>query len=156
MQQAVRRWLTGAVVGVSIVALSGCGTMFYPERKGQLSGDVDPVVAIANGVGLLFFIPGFNDTLRVNGKATIVQDDDKSEKAKIRGKAPKVGIQVEVQEVFLHCAKALMRARLWDDDAKHTERPIPSMGEMIRDQTDSPETPENDEDMIRRYRRILY
>ncbi|WP_249976668.1 hypothetical protein [Vreelandella olivaria] len=59
MQQAVRRWFTGAVVGVSIVALSGCGTLFYPERKGQLSGDVDPVVAIANGVGLLFFIiPG--------------------------------------------------------------------------------------------------
>ena len=48
MQQAVRRWLTGAVIGVSIVALSGCGTMFYPERKGQMSGDVDPVVAIAN------------------------------------------------------------------------------------------------------------
>lgn len=59
MQHAVRRWLTGAVVGVSIVALSGCGTLFHPERKGQLSGDVDPVVAIANGVGLLFFIvPG--------------------------------------------------------------------------------------------------
>ncbi|PCF97414.1 hypothetical protein [Vreelandella nigrificans] len=59
MQQALRRWLAGAVVGVSIVALSGCGTLFYPERKGQLSGDVDPVVAIANSVGLLFFIvPG--------------------------------------------------------------------------------------------------
>lgn len=59
MQQALRRWLAGAMVGVSIVALSGCGTLFYPERKGQLSGDVDPVVAIANSVGLLFFIvPG--------------------------------------------------------------------------------------------------
>ncbi|CAH1044357.1 hypothetical protein [Halomonas sp. TD01] len=59
MQQAVRRWLTGAIVGVSIVTLSGCGTLFHPERKGQLSGNVDPVVAIANGVGLLFFIvPG--------------------------------------------------------------------------------------------------
>ncbi|AQU82214.1 MULTISPECIES: hypothetical protein [unclassified Halomonas] len=59
MQQALRRWLAGAVVGVSIVTLSGCGTLFYPERKGQLSGDVDPVVAIANSVGLLFFIvPG--------------------------------------------------------------------------------------------------
>ncbi|UXZ55391.1 hypothetical protein LOS15_04990 [Halomonas sp. 7T] len=59
MQQALRRWLAGAMVGVSIVALSGCGTLFHPERKGQLSGDVDPVVAIANGVGLLFFIvPG--------------------------------------------------------------------------------------------------
>jgi len=59
MQQAVRRWLTGAIVGVSIVTVSGCGTLFHPERKGQLSGNVDPVVAIANGVGLLFFIvPG--------------------------------------------------------------------------------------------------
>ena len=59
MHQAVRRWLTGAVVGVSIVSLSGCGTLFYPERKGQMSGDIDPVVAIANGVGLLFFIVSF-------------------------------------------------------------------------------------------------
>ncbi|OJA04272.1 hypothetical protein [Halomonas sp. QHL1] len=59
MHQAVRRWLTGAVVGVSIVSLSGCGTLFHPERKGQMSGDIDPVIAVANGVGLLFFIvPG--------------------------------------------------------------------------------------------------
>lgn len=61
MQQAVRRWLTGAIVGVSIVTLSGCGTLFHPERKGQLSGNIDPVVAVANGVGLLFFIvPGLS------------------------------------------------------------------------------------------------
>lgn len=59
MHQAVRRWLAGAVIGVSIVSLSGCGTLFHPERKGQLSGDIDPAIAIANGVGLLFFIvPG--------------------------------------------------------------------------------------------------
>lgn len=59
MQQTVRRWLTGAVVGASVIALSGCGTLFHPERKGQLSGQIDPVVAVANGVGLLFFIvPG--------------------------------------------------------------------------------------------------
>ncbi|WP_346798646.1 hypothetical protein R5M92_06160 [Halomonas sp. Bachu 37] len=59
MQKSVRRWATGLVIGVSITALSGCGTMFYPERKGQLSGDIDPVVAVANGVGLLFYIvPG--------------------------------------------------------------------------------------------------
>lgn len=53
------RWLKGAVVVICVVALSGCGTLFYPERKGQMNGNVDPVVAIANGVGLLFFIvPG--------------------------------------------------------------------------------------------------
>ncbi|WP_447556331.1 hypothetical protein [Vreelandella sp. EE22] len=59
MKQLVRRGLKGALVGSLVVSLSGCGTLFHPERKGQLSGDVDPVVAIANGVGLLFFIlPG--------------------------------------------------------------------------------------------------
>lgn len=59
MTPTVNRWLARAVVGASVVALSGCGTLFHPERKGQLSGDIDPVVAIANGVGLLFFIvPG--------------------------------------------------------------------------------------------------
>ncbi|WP_447528725.1 MULTISPECIES: hypothetical protein [unclassified Vreelandella] len=59
MKQLVHRGLKGAVIGGLIISLSGCGTLFHPERKGQLSGNVDPVVAIANGVGLLFFIlPG--------------------------------------------------------------------------------------------------
>ncbi|WP_111412305.1 hypothetical protein [Billgrantia lactosivorans] len=55
----IRRALAGLVLGTSLIALVGCGTVFHPERKGQLSGRIDPVVAIANGVGLLFFIvPG--------------------------------------------------------------------------------------------------
>lgn len=59
MKQLLQRSWQGAVIGTLVVGLSGCGTLFHPERKGQLSGDVDPVVAIANGVGLLFFIlPG--------------------------------------------------------------------------------------------------
>lgn len=59
MRIRIRRALTGLVLGVSITALVGCGTVFHPERKGQMSGRIDPVVAIANGVGLLFFIiPG--------------------------------------------------------------------------------------------------
>ncbi|MCE8015599.1 hypothetical protein HOP62_05840 [Halomonas sp. MCCC 1A17488] len=59
MRIQIRRALAGLVLGVSITALVGCGTVFHPERKGQMSGRIDPVVAIANGVGLLFFIvPG--------------------------------------------------------------------------------------------------
>lgn len=59
MPPFLRRGLAGLIVGVSMTALVGCGTVFHPERKGQLGGRVDPVVAIANGVGLLFFIvPG--------------------------------------------------------------------------------------------------
>lgn len=59
MSSLLRRGLTGLALGVSITALVGCGTLFHPERKGQVSGRIDPAVAIANGVGLLFFIvPG--------------------------------------------------------------------------------------------------
>ncbi|WP_444678008.1 hypothetical protein [Halomonas sp. E19] len=59
MRNRFHRVLTGLVLGVSLTALVGCGTVFHPERKGQMSGRIDPVVAIANGVGLLFFIvPG--------------------------------------------------------------------------------------------------
>ncbi len=59
MTPYLRRGLNGLVLGVSMTALVGCGTLFHPERKGQMSGRIDPVVAIANGVGLLFFIvPG--------------------------------------------------------------------------------------------------
>lgn len=59
MQRTVNQWLKGAVIGAAIVAISGCGTLFHPERKGQLGGNIDPAVAVANGVGLLFFIvPG--------------------------------------------------------------------------------------------------
>ncbi|EWH03819.1 hypothetical protein [Halomonas sp. BC04] len=55
----LRRAMNGLVVGITVTALSGCGTLFHPERKGQMDGRIDPVVAIANGVGLLFFIlPG--------------------------------------------------------------------------------------------------
>ncbi|QOR38492.1 hypothetical protein HNO52_08195 [Billgrantia diversa] len=59
MRTRIRRALTGLVLGTSIIALVGCGTVLHPERKGQMSGRIDPVVAIGNGVGLLFFIvPG--------------------------------------------------------------------------------------------------
>lgn len=57
--RTLRHALTGLLLGIAITALVGCGTVFHPERKGQMNGRIDPVLAIANGVGLLFFIvPG--------------------------------------------------------------------------------------------------
>ncbi len=59
MQQSLRRWLSTMSIAIMVTTLAGCGTLLYPERKGQLSGDIDPAVAVANGIGLLFFIvPG--------------------------------------------------------------------------------------------------
>nr|WP_290821351.1 hypothetical protein [Halomonas sp.] len=57
--ERLNRWLKSAVVAACVVSLAGCGTIFYPERKGQISGEIDIKVAAANGVGLLFFlVPG--------------------------------------------------------------------------------------------------
>lgn len=58
-RERLNRWLKRMVVASCVVSLTGCGTVFYPERKGQVSGEIDPIVAVANGVGLLFFlVPG--------------------------------------------------------------------------------------------------
>jgi PPOX class probable FMN-dependent enzyme len=131
-------------------------TLAIPDRPGNNRLDSMENILENPEVGLIFLIPGVNETLRVNGTAEIRDDDDLRARFEVNGKRPVTVIVVDVRETYLHCAKALMRSHLWDDDARHTERPIPTMGEMIREQIDSPEPPENDEDMIRRYRRILY
>jgi hypothetical protein len=131
-------------------------TLALPDRPGNNRLDSMENILENPEVGLIFLIPGVNETLRVNGTAEIRDDDDLRARFEVSGKRPATVILVNVREAYLHCAKALMRSRLWHEDAKHTERPIPTMGEMIHDQIDSPGPPENDDDMIRRYTKVLY
>ncbi len=131
-------------------------TLAIPDRPGNNRLDTMENLLENPEVGLIFLIPGVNEALRVNGSAEIRDDEELRARFEVNGKRPVTVIIVRVRETFLHCAKALMRARLWEDDAKHAERPIPTMGEMIRDQIDSTEPPESDEDMTRRYRKVLY
>lgn len=69
-------------------------------------------------VGLLFFIPGLNETLRLNGTAQIVADPALLERLSVSGRAPITALVVTVTEVFHHCAKALMRSALWEPEAQ--------------------------------------
>jgi len=115
--------------------------LFLPDRPGNNRLDTMTNITENPNVGLLFFIPGFNDTLRVNGKATIVQDDTLASKAKVNGKAPKVGIMIEVQEAFLHCAKAFKRSNLWDPARFQKREEMPSLAHMILEQVAPPEKP---------------
>jgi hypothetical protein len=131
-------------------------TLAIPDRPGNNRLDSMENILVNPEVGLIFLIPGVNETLRVNGTAEIRDDDDLRARFEVNGKRPATVIVVDVHEAYLHCAKALMRSRLWDEDAQHAERPIPTMGEMIRDQIDSPDPPETNTDMIRRYTKVLY
>jgi predicted pyridoxine 5'-phosphate oxidase superfamily flavin-nucleotide-binding protein len=75
-----------------------------------------------------------NETLRINGKARVTLDEELLEPMSVRGKRPKSGLIVEVEEVFMHCAKALMRSHLWDSE-RHIERnSFPTLGQIFKDQ----------------------
>jgi len=110
-------------------------TLIIPDRPGNNRLDTMSNIMANPNVGLLFFIPGFEDTLRVNGRATIVNDPEVLQRAAINGKAPKVAIRVAVDEAFLHCAKALRRSRLWDAESRVDRKEMPSLAKMILEQT---------------------
>ena len=84
-------------------------------------------------VGLLFFIPGREDTLRVNGRARIVQDELLLDTLAVAGKRPVTALVVEVEQCFLHCARAFKRAGLWQPERWPDAAGVPSMQRMIWD-----------------------
>jgi uncharacterized protein len=93
-------------------------------------------------VGLLFLIPGVDETLRVNGTASISTDPELLAAWDVSGKRPKSALVISVREAFLHCGKALIRARLWHNDSKIDRAALPPYGHMLKDQIETTETAE--------------
>jgi hypothetical protein len=87
-------------------------------------------------IGLIFMIPGFEDTLRINGKAEITTDPAILERAMVDRKLPKTAISIRVEEQFFHCAKAFRRSRLWQPEAIIDRKVMPTLARIILDQTD--------------------
>lgn len=109
-------------------------TLLIPDRAGNNKLDTLRNILDDPAVGMIFLIPGFNETLRVNGSARVTMDPDLLAPLAVDGKAPKSGIVVDVEEVYLHCGKALIRARLWDLAARTDRAAMPTMGRMVADQ----------------------
>jgi len=110
-------------------------TLFIPERPGNARYDSLLNILENPQVGLLFFVPGFEDMLRVNGCARVVDNPTLQARCAVGGKVPRAGIRVDVEEAFLHCAKALRRSRLWDPAAQRERAELPSLARMILEQT---------------------
>lgn len=109
-------------------------TLLVPDRMGNNRLDGLRNVLDNPHVGLIFFIPGVNETLRVNGRAAVVDDPGLLAPMAVRGKAPTTALRVDIEEVFLHCAKALVRAHLWDPARQVERSTLPSLGRMLADQ----------------------
>ena len=109
-------------------------TLLIPDWPGNNRLDsLTNVVTNAN-VGLLFLIPGVNETLRVNGGAEIAMEPALLERWTVNGKHPRSTMRVTVREAYLHCAKALMRSKLWDDDYRVERTELPTYAQMLKDQ----------------------
>jgi PPOX class probable FMN-dependent enzyme len=136
-------------------------TLAIPDRPGN--NRLDSLVNIlANPcVGILFIIPGFDDTLRVNGRATLVTDPEILGSMRVNDRAPNLAIVVKVSEVFMHCAKAFRRSRLWNPDHFQDRREMPSLMKIILDQSAGAPSDDNemrklDDDLEADYKRTLY
>lgn len=121
--------------GPGFVAMLDARTLLFPERRGNKRADTLVNVAETGQLGALFLIPGVNETLRVNGSADVIEDRTLLEPLASHGRIPELGLRLHVEEVFLHCARAFLRSRLWDPASWPDERPVASLGTMLQDQS---------------------
>jgi PPOX class probable FMN-dependent enzyme len=105
---------------------------------------------IANGrAALLFMVPGRGETLRVNGRACLTRDPEVLEAVRLDGARPTLAFGMEVEVAFLHCAKALLRSRLWSPDDWLSLQTLPSSAAMLRDHVSNGVTLEGVDEALR-------
>ena len=130
--------------------------LLVPDRIGNNRIDSFRNIVAHPGVGLLFFVPGVDETLRVNGRASLTTDAAVLEPHAVQGKTPRAAMLVEVDEVFFHCGKALKRSRLWSPDVQIERSSFPTLGRIIADQTRVGTAEEADKRLEESYRTRLY
>ena len=104
-------------------------TIAVPERPGNRRADGFHNLLVNPQIGLIFFVPGRGDTLRINGRARLVRDAPFFDRLVVRGARPKLAVVVDVEQVFHHCAKAFLRSRLWEPDSWQPDA-VPSRAEL--------------------------
>src|SRR4051812_2884782 len=132
-------------------------TLAIPDWPGNNRLDSLTNLVSDNRVGLLFLIPGVQETLRVNGSATITTDPALLGLWSVNGKLPKSVLVVKVREAFLHCGKALIRSKLWESDYRVDRGELPTYGCMLKDHTGIAQSAEEiDASVNEAYRNKLY
>lgn len=131
-------------------------TLLLPDRRGNNRCD-----SLANAlenpkVGLLFFVPGIIETLRVNGSARLTVDPALLAPTAVDGSAPRSGMLIAVEEAFFHCGKALLRSKIWEPESRAAPGAFPTLGRVLADQIRGVDAEETDVDLGEAYRTRLY
>ena len=130
-------------------------TLLIPDSPGNNRLDTLENIIHTGRLGLLFLIPGVDETLRVNGVAELSVAPADIAQCTTEVRAPKLVIRVSVQQAYLHCAKAFMRSKLWDSMSQIERSQLPTMVDMINEQAAIEGVFETHEEIMRRYRNEL-
>ena len=133
------------------VKVTADGKLLLPDSPGNNRLDSLSNLVENGKIGLLFLVPGVNETLRVNGRARLSEDAALIAHFTDENRVPRLVIEVTVLETYLHCAKALMRSKLWDDASRQPRSVLPTMGQMLNDHTGMTQAPETQQEMEARY-----
>lgn len=106
-------------------------------------------------VGILFFIPGLRETLRVNGGASIHTEPEMLARFERKGRLPLTVLRVQPEEIFMHCAKAFMRSKLWQTESWPDKSQLPRMVDILKAHTNTTAYPDQ-ETMEQKLRESLY
>ena len=128
-------------------------TLTIPDWPGNNRLDTLTNIIERPSVGLLFVIPGVTEQMRVNGRAVLETDETLRRPFETRGNLPKSVIRVTVEQAYLHCSKAIMRSRLWDEASKVDRKVLPTLTDMLRDQTG---VAGDERELQERYQKTLY
>jgi PPOX class probable FMN-dependent enzyme len=118
------------------VHVAGPNQLLMPDRSGN--NRIDSFRNIVEGSGfvqLIFFVPGIDETLRVGGKGKLSADPDLLASMEEFGRLPRAVLSIAVAEAYFHCGKALVRSRLWSPETRVDRAVLPSITQMIHDQT---------------------
>ncbi len=108
-------------------------TIAIPERAGNRRADTFTNVLETASVALICIVPGMEETMRINGSASITTDPALLATMEVGGHTPALALVVNVEEAFIHCGKAFKRGRVWDPDAFVDRSVYPSVGEVMFD-----------------------
>jgi len=132
--------------------------IFLPDRPGNNRLDSLTNILSNPGIGLLFMIPGLEETLRVNGKAHIISDITLLKPSIVHKKIPKSGLKITINECYIHCGKALRRSKIWNNETHIKKGTYPSIGKILVDQQAAPgmSVEELDNFAEKEYKKTLY
>ncbi len=131
-------------------------TLLIPDRLGNNRTDTLGNLLARPGIGLIFFVPGIPETLRVNGRASVTADPGLLEPLAVNGKVPRSAILVAAEEVYFHCGKALIRSDLWNPQKQLKRGDFPLIGRIVAEQIGGLDAAEAERQTAENYRTRLY